>query len=84
MPVREDGEEDRSAIRNAFYTIQVDYLRKREQKVEDPEHGENLFDYGYIGRYDTYRMDNSPTTVPVRPSSRTDSWTPWSPSARVR
>ncbi len=54
---QEDGEEDRSAIRNAFYTIQVDYS-KREQKVEDPEHGENLFDYGYIGRYDTYRMDN--------------------------
>lgn len=54
---REAEGEERSNIRNAFYTLQVDYS-KYDQKVEDPTHRDNLFDYGYIGKYTTYRIDN--------------------------
>ena len=40
-----------NAIRNASYTIQVG-LEQYDYKLGDPRHGENLFDYGYIGSRD--------------------------------
>src|SRR5204862_4629168 len=44
----------KSGIKNAYYSIQVDYSR-RNQNVEDPDHKNNLFDYGYIGKYQRFR-----------------------------
>ncbi len=40
-----------NAIRNASYTIQVG-LEQYDYKLGDPKHGENLFDYGYVGSFD--------------------------------
>ena len=49
----EDGEQA-SKIKNAFYSIQLDYSRYT-QRVEDQEHGNKFFDYGYVGRFNTFR-----------------------------
>jgi len=40
-----------SLIRNAQYTLQVGY-EKITGDVSNPVHGENYFDYGYIGQFD--------------------------------
>jgi hypothetical protein len=49
-----DGTKKKAGIKNAYYSVQLDYSR-RNQNVEDPTHKDNLFDYGYIGRYQTFR-----------------------------
>ena len=51
---RTDEQERRATIKNAFYFLQLDYSR-RNTSVSDFTHGENLFDYGYVGRFKTYR-----------------------------
>ncbi len=51
---RTDEEEQRSTIKNAFYTIQMDYSRY-QNNVADFVHGDRFFDYGYIGRFETFR-----------------------------
>ena len=51
---RTEEEERRSTIKNAFYTLQFDYSRY-QNRVEDFTHGERFFDYGYVGRFETFR-----------------------------
>ncbi len=46
--------ENTSLVKNVYYTIQADYS-KFHQKVEDETHGDNLFNYGYLGKFDTYK-----------------------------
>lgn len=46
--------ESSSMIKNVFYTIQADYS-KFYQVVEDDSHRDELFKYGYLGKYDTYK-----------------------------
>lgn len=46
-------EEGSSIIKNAYYTIQADYS-KYLNSTEDETHGDNLFNYGYLGKFDTY------------------------------
>ncbi len=41
-----------SLIRNAFYTIQMDFTRN-ERLSQDARHKDNLFAYGHIGNYKT-------------------------------
>jgi hypothetical protein len=45
----EEGATDR--IKNAFYTVQVDYTRTFGE-TSDAVHGMNFFNYGYTGKYD--------------------------------
>jgi outer membrane cobalamin receptor len=52
---RSDEEEKRSTIRNAFYSVQVDYSRN-QSNVSHYVHGDRLFDYGYVGKFTTYRV----------------------------
>jgi outer membrane receptor protein involved in Fe transport len=40
-----------SLIKNAYYSIQVDYTRDFSE-TSDVEHGDNFFNYGYTGKYD--------------------------------
>lgn len=40
-----------SSIQNASYTLQGSY-EKETFSIADPRHGNNLFDYGYVGRFD--------------------------------
>ncbi|MFT3884005.1 MAG: carboxypeptidase regulatory-like domain-containing protein [Flavobacteriales bacterium] len=49
------GEEHKGGIRNAYYSIQLDYSRSNT-KVQDEDHGDKMFDYGYLGKYTTYRQ----------------------------
>ena len=51
---RSEEEESRSTIRNAFYTLQLDYSQYANN-VEHYVHGDRLFDYGYVGKFTTYR-----------------------------
>jgi len=44
----------KSIIKNAFYSIQVDYSQNN-QTIESSQYGTNIFDYGYIGKFTTYR-----------------------------
>ncbi len=48
-----NGEEKASLIKNAYYTVQVDYSKYLYNRG-DVNHKDNLFDYGYVGRYKTY------------------------------
>jgi hypothetical protein len=49
------AEEGSSGVKNAYYTIMVDYS-KNYGWVEDQTHGRNYFDYGYIG---DFKIDKS-------------------------
>lgn len=46
-----------SVIQNAVYTLQFGYEKSKE-RVSDPRHGDNYFNYGYIGKYE---LDWEPT-----------------------
>ncbi|NCC73775.1 MAG: TonB-dependent receptor, partial [Sphingobacteriia bacterium] len=46
--------ESSSLVKNVFYTIQADYSRYY-QVVEDDSHRDDLFKYGYLGKYETYK-----------------------------
>ena len=52
-------------IQNAFYSIMVDFSQRNRDR-QDPRHKDNLFNYGYVGKFDiitapnfTYRTDTS-------------------------
>lgn len=51
---KDQGEENSSLIKNAYYTIMVDYSKYR-QTAQDANHKANLFNYGYVGMFQTYR-----------------------------
>ena len=48
---QEEGEEDQSLIKNAFFSVQADFSR-RSGFTQDEQHQENFFDYGYVGRFE--------------------------------
>ena len=45
-----EEKEKESIISNAYYTLQGDY-QKDYANTEDPNHGRNLFNYGYLGKF---------------------------------
>lgn len=50
-----EGEESTaSTLQNAYYSIQFDYT-KSLRNLSDPVHGDNFFDYGYVGRFNQER-----------------------------
>ena len=49
-----NSEESASTIKNAFFTIQGDYTNNR-YTYGDSRNGENIFDYGYVGKFNTYK-----------------------------
>ena len=53
---RQEGEERKSGytLGNAYYSLQVDF-QKSTGKVQDAEHKDNFFNYGYIGDFDVYK-----------------------------
>ncbi len=50
-------EESNSKIKNAFYTVMVDYS-KQNTRVQDNRHKDNFFNYGYVGHFETYRQNS--------------------------
>jgi len=51
------SEEQKSAsvIKNVFYTIQADYTISNF-RIFNEEHRDNYFDYGYVGKFKTYKI----------------------------
>nr|NQU91898.1 TonB-dependent receptor [Bacteroidota bacterium] len=49
------NKESTSLIKNVFYSIQADYSRFH-QIIEDDSFGDDIFKYGYLGKYDTYKQ----------------------------
>lgn len=47
--------ESTSIVKNVYYSIQADYSVNTGYN-EDPDHGDNLFEYGYLGKYSTYKI----------------------------
>ncbi len=52
-----DQQNSASVIKNVFYTIQADYTRTNGRSYNE-DHKNNLFDYGYVGKFKTYRIAN--------------------------
>ncbi|PLW97692.1 MAG: hypothetical protein C0593_07920 [Marinilabiliales bacterium] len=50
-----DNEE--AKIKNIYYTIQADYT-KVDFKSFDDQHGDDLFRYGYVGKFETYTVNS--------------------------
>jgi len=48
------NKESTSVVKNVYYSIQADYT-KFNQTVEDATHQDNLFNYGYLGKFQTTR-----------------------------
>lgn len=44
-----------ATVKNAYFMLQVDYS-KAYSKRQDPRHRGNLFNYGYVGSFDTERI----------------------------
>ncbi len=66
---RTEEEEKKSNIKNAYYSLQLDYSRY-ENHVADYEHDDRFFDYGYVGKFVTYKAPTFSLT-PEHP----DQWT---------
>ncbi len=47
--------ETSSVVKNVYYAIQVDYS-KTHQVIEDDTHKGELFNYGYLGKFETYKQ----------------------------
>lgn len=41
-------------IKNVFYQVQTDYTVFK-RVIQDPDHKDKLFDYGYVGKFKTYK-----------------------------
>ncbi len=48
------SEKSASAIKNVYYTLQVDYT-KNTAVQQSAQHKDRVFDYGYIGQFDTHK-----------------------------
>lgn len=61
---KEEGEEGKKkkGISNAYYSIMVDYS-KTYQEDFDMNHKDNLFAYGYVGRFETFRQKSREVTA---------------------
>jgi outer membrane receptor protein involved in Fe transport len=48
-----NANESRSLIKNVFYSLQADYSQTNST-VQNERHGDNVFAYGYVGKYETF------------------------------
>lgn len=51
------AKDSKSLISNIYYSIQADYS-KEYQTVKDAEHGDQIFKYGYVGKFKTYKINS--------------------------
>ncbi|MDD5695028.1 MAG: carboxypeptidase-like regulatory domain-containing protein [Bacteroidales bacterium] len=58
--------DSKSLINNVFYTIQADYTKTMDVD-EDARHRDDLFSYGYIGKFTTYKTRNYTSTQEYDP-----------------
>ncbi|MBP6334923.1 MAG: TonB-dependent receptor, partial [Bacteroidia bacterium] len=53
----EQTEKESGGIKNAYYTVQVDYS-KNTSTDQNENHKDKIFDYGYVGKFDVQRAPN--------------------------
>ncbi len=46
-----------SVVKNVYYSLQFDYSQSQTRSM-DPDHKEDLFKYGYLGKYTTYKTSS--------------------------
>ena len=51
------AKQNKTRLTNAYYTVRVDY-QNTVTRGFDPVHGDRIFDYGYIGKFDRYQTEN--------------------------
>jgi len=61
-------EEESGLVKNAFYSLMVDYTQING-RTQDARHEDNLFNYGYVGRFETietpfYQFRTQNDTIP--------------------
>lgn len=61
-----NDKDGKSGVKNAYITLQVDYSKAYSSNM-DQNHKDNLFNYGYVGKFETFRRptfqyDADPTT----------------------
>lgn len=49
-----DDKENKSNIKNAYFSLQISYSQTAS-KTEDDTHKDNLFNYGHVGKFTTYK-----------------------------
>ncbi len=49
------NQESKSLIKNVYYTIQADYSNYH-RVIQDRDHKDNLFNYGYVGKFKTHKI----------------------------
>jgi len=49
------GSESTSLIKNVYYSLQLDYSQQNTRSM-DPDHKDDIFKYGYLGKYSTFKM----------------------------
>lgn len=50
-------QEEQPLIKNVYYSIQADYS-KHTRVIQDPDHKDDFFSYGYVGKFDVADMRN--------------------------
>ncbi|MBM3434722.1 MAG: hypothetical protein FJY07_00730 [Bacteroidetes bacterium] len=48
------GAESNSLVKNVYYSLQFDYSQQNTRSM-DPDHKDDIFKYGYLGKYTTYK-----------------------------
>ena len=48
-----DAKDSKSLIKNVYYSIQADYSQTSSKRY-DPKHQDDIFNYGYVGKFNTY------------------------------
>ena len=61
---KENSKDDKSTsiFKNAYYTLQVGYTVYKETSQDD-SHQDNVFNYGYVGKFETYKAPVAFTLV---------------------
>jgi len=49
------GTESNAVIKNVYYSLQFDYSQQNTRAM-DPDHKDDIFKYGYLGKYTTYKI----------------------------
>lgn len=69
-----------SVLKNAFYSIQVDYSQTKTT-VQDEDHEDRYFDYGYIGKFETIKRQGLVySTAPIDPITGDTLFTMYNPT----
>ena len=69
-------QESTSLIKNFYYSLQVDYSRYNNE-YGDPDHWDNIWDYGYLGKYTIYKSPSygfADTTITVNGHQYNNVW----------